>query len=236
MADRIDKMGHMEYWRVHASTETHKDRGQEEDKRDQEGKDAFSSLQDKTDWKLLLDKSSLWKRNIQILKEEIDKVLFKKINLRTDPSLLRVDILLKGGEKISPAFVSISRAVGLRIKNMNSGDPIPEDLILRDNVLRITIPANPELFAKEEALLAKQAKQRKTKKPAVSPPHKVEPKTAPAGEAEESTIRKKTSRIKDAFFRLRDPETKKFNPEMALIYTVAFLVVLLVIVGYFLLS
>ena len=72
------------------------------------------------------------------------------MNLKTDPSLLRIDIFLKGGEEISPAFLSISRILGLKMKSFNSGDEIPLNLLLVDNVLRITIPANPEIFLKEE--------------------------------------------------------------------------------------
>src|SRR5687768_4657187 len=105
MAERIDKKGQYEYLRVDSSAETDKDRsqsGQEEDR--DSGKDQFQKLQDKTDWNIFLDKSHLWKKNIQINTEEIDAVIFRKLNLKTDPSLLRVDINLADGGSISPAF------------------------------------------------------------------------------------------------------------------------------------
>lgn len=147
MVERIDKTDRLEYWKVGASTESQKDREQKEESPQ---KDAFASLSEKTDWRLLFDKSKLWKRNIQILKEEIKSVVYRKINLKTDPSLLRVDIELNGGEWISPAFLAVSRQVGLKIKNLKSREKIPPDLILNNNILRITVPANPQMFRDEE--------------------------------------------------------------------------------------
>ncbi len=147
MVERIDKTDRLEYWKVSASTESQKDREQKEESSQ---KDAFASLSDKTDWKLLFDKSKLWKRNIQVLKEEIKNVVYRKINLKTDPSLLRVDVELTGGETISPAFLAVSRQVGLKIKNMKSRETIPLDLILHNNMLRITVPTNPQMFKDEE--------------------------------------------------------------------------------------
>lgn len=128
------------------STAAKKDSGSGQD----EGKDAYDALHEKTDWHLLFEKSRLWKQNIQIGRDEIADVLFQKINLKTDPSLLRVDIVLKDGATISPAFVSISRGVGFKIKNLKPGEAIPRDIILKDNFLRITIPADPKLFVQEE--------------------------------------------------------------------------------------
>ena len=146
MVDRLDKVDRLEAWRVQEAPESKKGEAQEQES----GKDAFAALNERTDWKLLFEKSRLWKRNIQVTSDEIDKVFYVKINLKTDPSLLRIDILLKGGATISPAFMSVSRMIGLKIKNLKMGDPIPEEYILSNKMLRITVPADPSLFAGEK--------------------------------------------------------------------------------------
>lgn len=141
--ERIDKTyGPADHARIDASAESQKDREQ----KDQEEKDSFQNPQDKTDWHLLFEKSKLWKRNVLIEKEEVKAIYFGKINLKTDPSLVRVDIRLANGEMINPGFVSVSRALGLKIKNLKSGDTIPFDTVGFDGKLRVVIPNNPEIF------------------------------------------------------------------------------------------
>lgn len=141
--ERIDKTyGPADHARIDASAESQKDRGQKE----QEEKDSFQNPQDKTDWHLLFEKSKLWKRNVLIEKEEVKAIYFGKINLKTDPSLVRVDIRLVNGEVINPGFVSVSRALGLQIKNLKPGDTIPFDTVGFDGKLRVVVPNNPEIF------------------------------------------------------------------------------------------
>lgn len=211
--ERIDKTDRLDYWKVQSTSETHKDKGQGQE---ENHRDAYAALGEKTDWESLFDKSQVWKRNIQVFQEEIDAIIFKKINLKTDPSLLRVDILLKGGEKISPAFMAISRAIGLRIKNLKAGDVIPEEYVLQDNVLRITVPTNPKLF-KDEDEQPKKAAQKKL------------------GEAEEATVKRKTQKAYANFLNLKDPETNQVRMEVVAGYGIAFLLLLLLIGGFFIL-
>lgn len=141
--ERIDKTDIPEYWQVAASTEAHKDKKQNQE---ESASDHFEALGEKTDWQLLLNKSQLWKKNIQVLKEEIRQVLFRKVNLKTDPSLLRVDIELVNGDVISPAFLLVSRLDAFKIKRLKSGDAIPENFLYRNGALNITIPSDPKLF------------------------------------------------------------------------------------------
>ncbi|MDO8519586.1 MAG: hypothetical protein Q7T11_05425 [Deltaproteobacteria bacterium] len=204
MVDRIDKPSNLEPWRVQDPGSAKKDSGAGGE---QDGsKDAFAALHDKTDWRLLFEKSRLWKQNIQIGRDEIAEVLFQKINLKTDPSLLRVDILLKAGGKISPAFVSISRALGFKIKQLNPGDPIPANIILRDNFLRITVPVDPKIFSGEVK--------------AAPPPSQ--------REVEETTI---TKSLLQFDLSLRDPETGKLRAEVMIIYGVALFALTFIIGG-----
>lgn len=135
MVERIDKTDqHDAYWRIESTVSTQKE------KRDQEShSDQYDDF-DKTDWNLLFDKSQLWKKNIAIPKNEIEKIQYGKVNLKTDPCLLRVDIFLKNGTSIAPAFVSLARLQGLKIKNFLTGQELPIDSITNEEVLRITIP------------------------------------------------------------------------------------------------
>ncbi len=144
--DRIDKTDRREYWQVSAPTESDKDKESSQGDAQEEHSDHFEAFGERTDWNILFDKSKLWKRNIQVLKEEIQKLIFRKINLKTDPSLLRLDIELIGGEIITPAFVAISRMNAFRIKHLKNGDIIPPDFLIKDGTLTVNIPTNPKLF------------------------------------------------------------------------------------------
>lgn len=158
MVDRIDKIDGVEnYWKLDSSSETDKEKSHQE--QDSQKKDAFDSLGEKTDWKALFDKSKLWNHNIQLGRDETKQVLFRKLNLKTDPSLLKVDVELNGGETISPAFLSVSRSIGLQMKDFKNGEAIPLNLIFQGDLLRLTIPTNPELFIAEEKKSKQQAQQ-----------------------------------------------------------------------------
>lgn len=214
MVDRIDKTERADYWKISSTAETHKDKEQQGES---QGKDAFASLSEKTNWKLLFDKSQLWKRNIQISQDEIQQIIFKKINLKTDPSLLRVDVHLKNGEKISPAFLAVSRHTGLKLKNLNPFDPIPttyEMLLMPEKTLRITIPTNPQMFAEEEKRVDENQK---------IPPL-----------IEDLTVKNNPSSQKGGtFFGLINPRTHKIRMEMLIVYGVILLTMTLLIGGYF---
>ena|SRR3990167_8624927 len=216
VVERIDKTDRFEYWKIQSTVETQKDRQSGQDT----GQDAFQALGEKTDWELLFDKSRLWKRGIQVAKDEIEKVIFRKINLKTDPSLLRVDVELKGGETISPAFVSIYRAVGLKIKNIRSGDRVPEEYLLNNNILYITVPSNPKLFIEEEKRIGEESK-----KTFADDGEATVKKTRPAGGKGLAGL------IPPGII---DPQTNRLRPEMLLVYGVALLTLALIIGGYLL--
>lgn len=204
MVDRIDKIdGAENYWKIAASTETDKEKSHQE--QDSRKKDVFDSLGEKTDWKSLFDKSKLWNHNIQLGRDETKQVLFRKLNLKTDPSLLKVDVELNGGETITPAFISISRSVGLQIKNLKNGDAIPLNLIFQGDLLRLTIPTNPELFIQEE----EKAKQQ------MGQPAEVE--TDPLNEP---TVKSRPPKNKSAWRA----------PEMLMIYGTALLAIVVMII------
>jgi len=230
--ERIDKTDHPEYWQVAASAETHKDKGQGQE---ESPSDHFEALGESTDWRLLFDKSKLWKKNIQVLKDELKRIIFRKINLKTDPSLLRVDIELASGEMISPAFVSISRLDAFKIKSLRSGDVIPEAFLLRDGVLHINIPTNPQLFDDEKKAPAKAEEKAKAKEISKSPSAdqgiKAEAvKSPPVDAALEPTVKSPAPVSWLSVFK------QPVTPEMLIVYGLTALSLFFLIIGIILLK
>ncbi len=206
MVERIVNRDLLEYWKVDSSHETEKDRQQSE------GDSEFSSPYDKTDWKLLFDKSRLWNRNVRVTLDEVDSIYFKKINLKGDPSLLRVDILLKSGSRISPAFLHISRGHGLKLKNLKPGSRIDPTELTRDPHLQVTVPANPALFQAEESKIQEVTKT-------IVPVKR---------ESEETTKILRVTKL--GFLSLKDPITQKTRPEIVILYSLAFILAALLAV------
>lgn len=211
MADRIDKINRNDYERVEASVESQKDRSRDENQQEESDKDEFAKAKEKTDWKFLLDNAPQWKRNIQLAREEVEKIIFKKISLKTEPSLLRIDVVLKDGEIISPAFMAISRLVGLKIKNLNSGDLIPAHLLFHNNILRVTIPSNPEYLDQKSGTGTIQA--------------------IPEKKSPEIPLQKAPARRGNSYWQLFDPQTGRIKLEVGLIYGISGIVIILIIIG-----
>lgn len=216
MPDRIDKINRTDYERVEASAETDKEKGQREQ---ENAKDSFSSTKEKTDWEIFLDRSKLWNKNIQIHQHEVEKVLFKRMNLKTDPSLLMVDIVLKGEEVISPAFIALSRMKALQIKNLLLDEPIPKELLFVDDILRITIPKNPQLFKE----MQQEAKEQKNKESSSAHSQPVFPNTE---KKPEDFIEKLLYQV-----RLKDQKTKELRIDNMAIYGAAFLIFIIICTG-----
>lgn len=202
MVDRIDKTFQREPWVVESPTESDREKQSGQGESSQDG---YAAFQEKTDWRLLFDQSKLWKKNIQVHDDEIEKILFRKINLKTDPSLLRVDIHLKTGEVISPAFISLSRMNGLKIKHLKSGEEVSSKLLSQDPILRITIPTQPV-----------------DQQPPAPPP--AEAKQQPADEAGEVTqIHQSVADEWLTRLKIRDPVSHDLRFEIGITYILAFL-------------
>ncbi|EKD46976.1 MAG: hypothetical protein ACD_66C00270G0003 [uncultured bacterium] len=212
MVERIEKKEFFEYWQVEASTETHKDRKEDEESQG----DGYKTPYETTDWKLFFDKSQLWNKNIQILKEEIAQIVFQKINLKSDPSLLRVDIFLNSGSKISPAFVSLSRAESLMLKNMLPGHLMSLDTIVKNKSLIVMVPTNPEKFIEEE----KKLQLKRSNKGHVLSQELSE---------ETTTVIKQT--VKNSVFILRDQKTGKIKMDVFTLYVVTLVLFFMLLTG-----
>lgn len=226
MPERIDKTYQREPWVIESLTETHKDK-QSGGGEQGAGKDAFTDLQDKTDWQLLLDKDITWKRNLQLNRQDIDKVLFHKLNLKSDPSLLRTEIHLKSGEQISPAYFPIPRIKGLKMKAFQLGEMVLLDDIFVDDILRVTVPKRPE-------------PQPGPPDPRVADPRVVSPQPVENQEGIEKTpllgdedTEIAPRRLADFWTTLsvRDHLTRQIRPEIAIAYICGLLFLIIFIWG-----
>lgn len=218
MVDRIDKSIRVDDpWKIQSTAETYKEKGDQES-----SKDEFSGFQEKTDWNLLFDRSKLWKKNIQLQGSEIQSIVFRKINLKTDPSLLRIDVVLNGGEKISPAFLAISRAQGLQIKNLHSGDLVDPALLLQNESMTVTIPTNPDIFKEAEAPPARMPRQQAPQKTA-------------AGDDGEKTVKAPLMPGIGKKLGVLDPFSGRLKAEITWVYGIGLLIFSILIWGFFLL-
>ncbi len=213
MVERIEKKEAFEYWQVEAAAQTHKDRKEGEGSSQDQYKNPFET----TDWNLFFDKSRLWNKNIQILKEEISQIVFQKINLKTDPSLLRVNIHLNGGEIISPAFISIKRNESLKFKTLPPGQLLPLESILKDKTLHVMVPTNPSQFLEEEKKL--QQKQKRILTP------------ASALTEDTTTVIKPNRAAKSHAFSLKDTKTGKIRADVLTLYLVSAALLCLLLIG-----
>ncbi len=73
MVDRVEKTNANLYRVDEARDSTDDQSGNQTEGGDEAESDNFEKLANKTDWKVLFDKNSLWKRNVEIKVEDIDK-------------------------------------------------------------------------------------------------------------------------------------------------------------------
>jgi len=151
MVDRIDKIK-QDHYRVDETQdpleEQRKNKEEHEQEEEEEG-DSFDKMSSKTDWNILFDKSSLWERNVEVKVEDIDRIKFLGINLRTNPAVLKIRVFLYDGNVINTAFLSISRSLGLQIKNMNRTTHVDVNMLTKESSLWLTIPKDEEMVDDE---------------------------------------------------------------------------------------
>lgn len=142
MVDRIEKVGR-EGYRVDEARDSTDDQSGNAGTEDQgEGEtDNFKKLANKTDWNVLFDKKDLWRRNVEVKVEDIDKVKLLGVNLKTNPALLKIRIFLYDSTVINTAFLAVSRDVALKFKGASSAS-IDINQLTKESSLWLTMPLN----------------------------------------------------------------------------------------------
>lgn len=135
--------------------------GQEQPEADTEEKgDAYDKLSEKTDWNILFDKSHLWQQSVDVPVEDILELKFVTVNLKTDPCLLQLKASLKDGSTYDPAFLSMSRASGLKLKNLPRGSRLPVGQVTRSRVLTLTVPKDEGRVREEITRVTRNPRER----------------------------------------------------------------------------
>lgn len=148
MVDQINKI-HDNAFRVHEAKDSTEEEEQRPSNEEADGEpDVFDSLANKTNWKILFDKSNLWDRNVEVKIEDIDRIKLLGINLKTNPALLKLRVFLFDGEIINTAFLSVSRSLGLKIKNSKDASINVNDLT-NERSLWLTLPTDENLLDEE---------------------------------------------------------------------------------------
>lgn len=134
MVDRISKIN-PDHTRVDASRDATDEEGRrqpEDDGEETDGQgegDAFDRLRDRTDWSILIDQPRTNQKRVDVLVEDIEALKFLHINLKTNPSLLNVEVKLKDGGRFPSAYFSIPRHMALTFQHARYGSRVdPADL------------------------------------------------------------------------------------------------------------
>lgn len=150
MVDRIDKIK-PDVYRVEETQDPLEEqrKQQEHEQTEEEDGDNFDRLAHKTDWQILFDKTNLWKRNVEVKVEDIDRIQFLGLNFKTNPSLLKIRVFLYDGQVINTAFLSVSRSLALKLRERKKSATIDVNLLTSDPVLHLTIPTDEEQVDEE---------------------------------------------------------------------------------------
>ena len=165
--------------------------------------DGFDRALDRTNWKVYLDQPRQNQRQVVVPVEGIKEIRFLKINLKTNPSLLNVKVLLNDASLLSSAYVSVARHMATTFERHRVGDVIEASEISTDPVLTFFV-ADLKSHPDEEVT-------RVTMRPELTLSRTVK------------MILKKTWRQQ---MGLEDPETRMANREVILVYITLAVIVL----------
>lgn len=151
MVDRVDKIRFPEVRRVNASEdalEDRKRRGRDNDG-PEDDEDGFNLISDRTDWQILFDQPHLWQQNLELMVDEIRALSFLGVNLKTDPSLLKVRAELHDGSIYDEAYLSVPRSFGMQIKVLSRYSAIPLGKLTSGKSIWLTVPKDKAAVREE---------------------------------------------------------------------------------------
>lgn len=147
MVDRVyNKYGETQLYRVDATRDSLEEEKGKENPEEGEGEgkpSEFANIK-KKDWQQLVDKNHLWKRNLTLKTEEVRAVKILGLNLKSDPSLIKLRIFLNDGREINTAFMSLERSRALKLQTGHESSVTDLKLLTSDQILRVTIPQDEQ--------------------------------------------------------------------------------------------
>ena len=212
MVDRVDKIRFPEVRRVNPSDDALEDRnrrgqGQEAAEEDEDG---FNLISDRTDWQILFDQPHLWQQGLELMVDEIRALSFLGVNLKTDPSLLKVRAELLDGSIYQEAYLSVPRSFGMQIKILPRFSPIPLGKLTAGKSIWLTVPKDVAAVREEITRVTRVEKSfSRTFKRYLS--HK-------------SWLQR---------LAIQDPVSRRYNSEIIGIYTILFVIFGLFVFGLF---
>ncbi|MCP5464708.1 MAG: hypothetical protein H7A33_06770 [Deltaproteobacteria bacterium] len=165
MVERVPKTElNANTYRVDESKDATDDQSGNQQSQDQEGgegkSDAFERLSEKTNWQVLFNKKELWQRNKEISLEDVDKIKFLAVNLKSNPALLTIRLFLVEDQVISTAFLAVPRTLAMQIKAQGVGSHIDPHLLSQDGKIRVTLPADDDMMDEEITRITNDPKEK----------------------------------------------------------------------------
>lgn len=217
MVNRIEPIRPTEAHAVDKVRDDDERQQQQQNENDEEGEgDAFDKLSEKTDWNILFEKSHLWQDSLDLEIRDIKEIKFVSVNLKTDPCLVQISVELKDGTRYANAFLSLARAIGLRMKNTPRGGRIPLGDLTRGRSITITVPKDENQVKEEITRVTRDPRER-----TVSYTMKKLPRSRPG-----LLVR----------LGLKNPVSRRINSEIVWIYLTVFILGAAFIFGGFYLA
>lgn len=146
MVDRIGKISPPDHVRIEESKDATDDEGRRGgDGQDEEGSeglpdDGFDRLQDRTDWKILLDHPQAQQKRVEVGVDDIAELKFLHANLKTNPSLLNLRVKLKDGSSFPSAYFSIARHMALSFQHSRYDSAVEAEDLTDGATLTFFVP------------------------------------------------------------------------------------------------
>lgn len=205
MVERIPQIKPVNPARVDEAKEAMDD---EEERRqgggEDEGGDEFEKRLDKTDWRLWLDKQGEQLVRMTVPVNDVAQITFNKVNLKTNPSLLNLRVVLRDGAVYRTALMSLARHQAMSFQGMTSGTLLKATELAPSGDLELLIP---EHTSEEITRLTKTERT--------------------FSQTLKTGIRKTWMQI----LGVRDPDTNQTYEEVAWVYVIAFTVIGAIVFG-----
>lgn len=165
--------------------------------------DGFDRALDRTNWKVYLEQPRQNQRKVVVPVGQIQEMRFLKINLRTNPSLLNVKVLLNNASLLSSAYLSVPRHMAMTFEGYRVGDVIDVSEVSSDPVLSFFVADLKNQPGEEVTRVTDRAERTFSR-----------------------TVKMMLKKTWRQQMGLEDPETRMANREVILVYVTLAVIVL----------
>lgn len=159
MVDRISKINPHDHLRVdeigEEEDEARKRQEEEEEEEEKKKSNSFESEKKRMDELLLQEKAYQRHKGpmsrVELAQDEIAEVIFEGVELKTDPSLLRIQLYKKDGQFFKEATLALPRSLAIRYRVLKLGSVLDFQNFLNENAKMVVLI--PQEQMSEEASL-----------------------------------------------------------------------------------